>query len=284
MALEETNAEETVETVADTEAGNAAETSVATEGDDKEDDANAQPSVEDIASRMGWVPKEKFRGDEAKWKPASDFIIAGRDIQDRTARELREVRTTLETIKATNASIMEQRLREQEETLRERHAAAVAKGDQDEALKVGEELSGVVARREEVKAPAHTVSTETEDWIRKNEWFDPNSTKFDPVANERAVAICNQYARAKLSQAEQLAKTEQIIRREFPHLFPADDKGPASVERPGSRAAAVTTGRGKAYADMPKEAKAIADDLVERGLISDKEQYAKNYFAQLAKG
>ena len=39
------------------------------------------PSVEELAQRMGWKPKEQFRGDPDKWRPADEFILQGHEIQ-----------------------------------------------------------------------------------------------------------------------------------------------------------------------------------------------------------
>jgi len=246
-----------------------------------EEEEAPPPSVEDIASKIGWVPKDKFRGDESKWKPADEFIISGRDIQDRTTRELREVRTTLDTIQKTSASIMEQKLREQHEELQSKYETAVAKGDPDEIWKATEELRGVISAREKVFEPRHQPAPEADEWTKKNDWFDPRSARYDPVAHNRAISICNDYAKAGLGNAEQLAKTEAIIRREFPHLY--DDKAPPQVNGPTSRSTAPVSGRTRGYADLPKEAKVMAEDWADRGLIGSKEEYAKHYFEQIAR-
>src|SRR5438128_9458371 len=92
------------------------------EADDKGDPGATTPSVEEIASRGGWVPQDKFRGPADKWKPAHEFLLDGHDIKDRLSRQLKDVSTTLETVKRTSAQIMQDKLREQHEKLAAEYA------------------------------------------------------------------------------------------------------------------------------------------------------------------
>lgn len=245
-------------------------------------EATEPPSVEDIAARGGWVPKEKFKGPADKWKPADQFLLDGHEIKDRVSRELREVRGTLDTLKRTSASIMADKLREQHERLARDYQAAVEKGDPDEAHKLSRAIDGVVQQRQAVEAPGPaSTSPDVDAWVEKNAWFDPKSPSFDPVANERAREICAKYAASGMPHPDQLTKTETLIRREFPHLF--DSKGPAEVNGASTRSTAAAPKKAGSYADMPKDIREAADDLLDRGLIGSKEEYAKHYFNELAK-
>lgn len=231
------------------------------------------PSIEEIAGRMGWVPKEKFRGEETKWKPADQFILDGKDIQERQSRELRNIRDTVETIKATTASVLQERLAEQAADLSARYASAVEKGDPDETWAAANELM----RLRESAAPRRAApAPETNEWVQKN-----SRVMNDPLAAQRALQVCDAYARVGQSTVEQLQNTEAVMRREFPHLF--EDKAAPSVNAPNSRSTAATAKTGKSAADLPREARAVADDLVDRGLIKSADDYARNYFAAQAK-
>jgi hypothetical protein len=99
------------------------------------------------------------------------------------------------------------------------------------------------------------------------------------VAWQRALQVCDAYARTYpgSSTAEQLAYTEQNMKREFPHLF--DDKAAPQVNGNISRNSAPPPKGAQTAANLPKEARDIAQDLVDRNLIPDLDAYAKNYFA-----
>jgi hypothetical protein len=238
------------------------------------------PSIEEIASRMGWVPKEKFRGDESDWKPADKFILDGNDIKSAQGRELKEMRRTLDNISKTSGAILAERLQAQREELAQRYEKAVEKGDPDEAFKLSREIISLGTPQPESR-PMPDESTV--QWVERNPWMKAGTRDYDPVAASRAVAICDQYARAdpNMPPAEQIRKTEAILRTEFPHLFQGqvNGKAPPGVNEPSSRVATQPK-RGKTSADLPKAARDIAQDMVDRGLIKDVDAYARNYFAQ----
>lgn len=245
-----------------------------------EADAKAEPeaprSVEEVAASIGWTPRDKFTGPEEKWKPADQFIIDGRKAERNMKRRLDEMAATLDGVSRTSATIMEEKLREQAEVLAQKYESAVEAGDTKAAAAALRDHDRVMAKAKDPTPARQAPSAETEAWASKN-----SRVLKDPLAAQRAVELCEPYAKANYSAADQLAAIDPIMRREFPHLF--DDKPPASVEAPRSRSAA-TQKRGKTAADMPKEAQAIANDMVDRKLINSPEDYARNYFAQIEKG
>jgi hypothetical protein len=164
--------------------------------------------VEDIASRMGWVPKDKFRGPEEKWKPADQFILDGNDIKSAQSRELKEMRQTLDNVARTSGAIMAERLQQQHEALAQRYQAAVEKGDPDEAFALSQEIGHVVAQKRGAGTEQRPPAPEAVSWVENTKFMKPGTPDFDPIAAKRAIAICDEYARAGYSPAEQVAKTE----------------------------------------------------------------------------
>lgn len=231
----------------------------------------AEPSIDEVASEMGWVPKDKFKGPADKWKPASQFIRDGKNIQERLSRDVKSLRDTLDTVSKTSGQILADKLQEQHRMLSERYAAAVEKGDPDEAFAAANEIMRVKAAAQPARA---APAPETDAWVSKN-----SRVMNDPLAAQRALQICDAYARAGQSVPDQLANTEAVMKREFPHLF--DDKPAPAVATPGRGLAAPRTG--KTAADLPKEARAIAEDMAERGMFPSPDDYARHYFAALAK-
>jgi hypothetical protein len=273
MALENEQAAEAVE-----QTNESAEVAEQFQEADQQADPSPPLSVEEIAARGGWVPQDKFRGPAEKWKPADQFLLDGHEIKDRVSRELKGLRETVDTIKATNSQIMMDKLAQQHAELTRRYAVAVEQGDPDAAWRASEGIRALQSQATSAASPRPAPpAPETESWVQRN-----SRVQRDPVAWQRALAICDSYARAypNSSPAEQLQYTEQHLQREYPHLF--DNKGPANVNAPGSRSTASTP-RGKTVADMPKEARETAKDLVERGMIPNEEAYAKHYFEMLAK-
>lgn len=272
MALEN---EQTEEVTTEVEEKGAEVAEQFAEADAQADPEVTPPSVEDVAASIGWTPKDKFTGPEEKWKPADQFIIDGRKAERNMKRSLDEMRATLDTVQKTSASIMQDKLQEQADTLAAKYESAVEAGDTKGAAEALRKHDQIMAKATESPTQRHAPSPETDEWAAKN------SRVFkDERATARAIELCNPLAKANYSAADQLATIEPVLRREFPHLF--DDKPAPGVEGPRSRASAPQK-RGKTVADMPKEAQEIAKDMADRGLIKSPEDYARNYFAQIAK-
>jgi hypothetical protein len=241
------------------------------------EDEAPPPSLEDIAARMGWVPKEKFNGNESDWKPADQFIIAGKDIQRSLSRDLKELRGTLDTVVKTNAAIYQDRLAEQRAEIAAKYEKAVDGGDHDAAFKAANEIIQIDQRARQPSAP--TPAPEAIEWGQRN-----SRVMADPLAAQRAIELCEPYARAGKSAGEQLAAIEPMLKREFPHLFETQEtKAPPGVSQPATRMNGSQK-RSQTAADLPKEAREIARDMLDRGLIKSEEDYARNYFAQAQKG
>lgn len=239
----------------------------------------APPSVEDLASKLGWMPKEKYKGDEVKWKPADQFILDSGKIQAHQKREIDRISSTLDTVAKTSASILQERLAEQRAELESKYQQAVDAGDKDAAWQAA---NGII--RIDQQQPQRAPNSEALEWSQRNP-----KIMADPLAAQRAVQLCEPYARQNWTAAQQLSAIEPILKREFPHLFETQDtKPPPAVAQPTRMNGAHKKGQG--YSDLPNEAKAVADDYVERGMIkaetpqAAKEIYARNYFAMQQKG
>lgn len=250
--------------------------------DPNEPDGEEQPDpYADLAQKMGWTPKDQFKGNPDDWKTAEQFILDGRDIQRTTAQELKGLREQLDVIGRTSASIVEQQVKSRTQEAIDRFNQAIEDGDHKAALTASEEIHTLQGKVNGVDQP-HSPPPESLAWAQKNSsWFQK-----DPLATARAIEICDTLTKTGVrDHATQLKAAEEQVRREFPHLFP-QAKPQAGVHAPGSRAPAPSN-REKGFSDMPKAAQDIANDMAERGVIktadgkpeSARALYAKNYWA-----
>lgn len=221
--------------------------------------------ISSLASELGWVPKDQFRGDPEKWRPADEFIRAGREIQQTTAKELRSIREQVERMGGVTSQLIQDKVSERDRYWQSQFNQAVEDGDTEKANQLLEQRP--TSKPEGVQAPA-----ETQDWIAKNEWF----TK-DPLAQARAIEICERLKH--LPVAEQLAQAERGIRKEFPEHFAAPTKQPPSTQTARSRVAAPSN-RAKGFAEMPAESQQMAKDMVRRNPGLTLEAIAKSFWAQ----
>jgi hypothetical protein len=260
--------------------GEDTEAAAVVEEGDKPEDTGADHPYAPLAIEMGWVPKDKYQGPAEDWKDAETFIRAGRDIQRDTAAQLKAVRTELETVARTSASIVEQQVNERVAALRTEHAEAVEAGDADRAFKIAQTIDTTIASATPAKAPP----PEARDFASRNAaWFQKEGHE---EATVRAIELANMFAsRGYKEPSMQLSMVEQRMRREYPELFKegmnGQRKDPPGVNAPGSRVPAQGN-RQKGFGDMPKEAQDIARDMVERKVIKSTDDYVRNYFANEA--
>ena len=265
------------------ENSNDAENAAAPENPAENQEANensngADSPYAELAQKMGWVPKDQYQGDPETWKPADQFILDGRDIQRETSRELKTVRAQLDTIAQTSASIVEQQVKERVDELTAKYAKAVDDGDATEAFKLSTEIQSLRKSGSRQSAEAQAFADRNSSWFRK-----PGHE----YATARAIAISNELQAAGYTDhGTQLQIVEQRLRKEMPELFGGQRNGkPApQVNTPSGRSSGPGN-RAKGFADLPPEAQKIAKDMEDRGVIKSKDDYAKNYFANLqAKG
>ena len=242
-----------------------------------DDEGGSADPVEALASEMGWVPEDKFTGDKSQWKPASDFIRAGREIQRSYARDLTELRRTVDVMSRTQADLLQDRLAEQKRELTEEYNRRVEDGDAAGAFRIGQQLLDV-DRRASSPPPAAPSSEGQEFAERHAAWFNK-----DKAATARAIQVCTELAAQGVDNAAQLRAAERIIKLEYPEYFQGQSNGfgegrtAPTVAKPGGRSTGGGN-RAKGFADMPKQAQDVANDMVARGVLKSREDYVVKYW------
>jgi hypothetical protein len=239
-------------------------------------DADPNP-VEALASELGWSPKDQFRGNPDDWKPADEFIRAGRDIQRNLSRDIKELKSNVGRIVQASTATLEQTIAEQRAKLETQFKEAVDLNDHEGAYVTSQKLGRLSQPQGFQTAPTAAPTAEGEDFAQRNAgWYGK-----DQEATRYAVTRAQFYADQGLSAARQLAAVERDMKPLFPDLFPAAQQGKAApqVRQPQGRTATATS-RQKGFHDLPADAQKVAKDMVERGVIPAVDSYVTNYFAQ----
>lgn len=231
----------------------------------EQDEQPKVDAIEALASELGWAPKEQYRGDPDKWKPADQFIRDGREIQQSTARELRSLREQVERFGGVTTQLLNDKASERDAYWQSQFNQAVEDGDTERA-------NTLVKQRPSSPQQQGAAPSEVVDWIARNPWYNS-----DPLAQARAYEICERLKHLPIE--EQLKQAERGIRKEFPEHFPAPAKQPPGVQTGQSRKAAPSN-RAKGFAEMPPESQAMARDMVRRNPGLTIEAIAKSYWQQ----
>lgn len=136
------------------------------------------------------------------------------------------------------------------------------------------------------KANPEKYQKTQEAWIEENSWYESEidmAMYADGV--DRALAK-SKVGKSHKSQQERLDAITAAVKKKFPEYFGEKPVAAAQTNGDGRRRTAAVEGGGgegppagggkKTYADLPREAKAVCDQLVKEKILT-KEQYVNTY-------
>lgn len=243
-----------------------------------------------------WVAKGK---DPEQWRSPEEFIERGENIlpilqdklkktEEELSAQIRHTKSEIDKMKAENEKekkeAFEKATKEYEQKLKDIKAQKreARKAEDWNLLEEAEEAE------EELKAPKPVVvepkAEIPEDfvaWHAENSWWD---TDRDMQDFARAVSSRIQMEQRLPDGRELYDKVTAEVKRVFPDKFKNSKRDePGAVE--GAKPEQGST-NGKKYNNLPADAKAtykrLADKYRLQGFDFDKEDYAKEYFAQEA--
>jgi hypothetical protein len=247
-----------------------------------------QDSDDDIekASRIGWTPKEHFKGDPEKWVSAKEFLKRGEERLPLVQAELRRTQDRLAAVEKSAKALAEHHRKTEEmaykraiEDLKKQRAQAISELDGEMVNKLDDEIDalkqkGVQSGQNSNGSPAHQEAFA--QWEANNSWV--KGRKGQAIAEALAQEVAEEYPELVGNPAI-LDKITEKARKEFPQLFP-------ELENPRrAQPSAVISGQPpkakgkKTISDLPPDARDACRDFVKRGYMSEA-QYIKDYFGE----
>lgn len=253
--------------------------------------------AETKARRLGWVPKEDFRGDPDKHRSAEDFLQRGEEILPilqrdnrrlhenfgKVERELKETRETLQSFAEFSKKSEERAYKKAKAELEAKLDQATELADVPQARQIRREIEELDGGREAPppkkepvgKPDEPVVDPEVATWIDANQWFN-NSASLRTYAVEEFGELEKRYPGK--TKTEILAEVKQRTVDRFPEKFGVNPKreGAAAVANPTGESARRNTSK-RTYDELPAEAKKACDKFVRTIKGYTKEQYVKDY-------
>ncbi|MDB5584307.1 MAG: hypothetical protein JWR80_9483 [Bradyrhizobium sp.] len=242
---------------------------------EQQEEETAPPTIEDIAAKAGWSPKDQWRGSEDDWVDATTFVTNTVDINKALKRDLKATRESSERAARAAATITERAVENERQSLLQARQEAFDTGDGATFDRASQRLQSLPRVQQEVPAD----STDSREFMQRNSsWYG-----IDPVASQIAYNVCEREARKGADFSTQLQAAETEVRKRFPEMF-ADarpGKGPAQLEASGSRTAGYSRKGAKGFNDLPPEAKRAALEFKKRGRC-ETDEYARIYWEENA--
>ena len=278
------------------------------ENDTSNNVAEIAPEVLREAESQGWVPKEKFRGNEADWVDADTFVKRGREILpilrknnenlikdlNQAKEQLKEFKEAAEEFQKFQREAYERKAAEYErriQEIKESRAQAISDGDGqkvnalddalDEAKEDLKEAKQAVKDAEKASTAVTTVTTTTtevdpvlQSWLDRNSWFGEDR-RMTSIAN--GIGENLRLENPNLKGQAFLEKLDEVLAEEFPNRF-GSKKSPTSsrVESGAGRQSRGSNSNAQTYDNLPPEAKAACDRFVKQKLMT-REQYLADY-------
>lgn len=243
--------------------------------------------IEEKAIKMGWTPKDQFKGDPEKWRSADEFVERGENmlpiVKAQVKRQEREIAELKETMRQFGEyhTKTEQRAYERAlNDLREQRAQAIKDGDGVEFDRVDTEIEKLRKQLEQEK-PAQVQDASKDpvyvEWRSRNPWID------DPELESYAVSIGESLREAGVM--EKGTEFLEMVGKKMKLAFPERFKNPRRENAPSVEGGVPTkrTG-GKSYADLPADAKSACERMARNAYGDDKKmmdqfkaEYVKNF-------
>jgi hypothetical protein len=253
------------------------------------DDATLQSddSPEDIeteAREMGWIPKEKYKGDPVHWRSAEEYVKRGREMlpivraeNKKLGSEIAELKKTLKDFGEFHSRTEKRAYEAALKDLEARQSAAVEAADVEEVRAITDEIVDLKKDAKPAKdAQSADFKAAFDDWHADNAWFrTAESDTGDKAMTAVAVQVYSEQS-ASMSEPDKLKAVAKAVREEFPHKFENPRRREAAAVEGGVTA---RKGGGKGFSDLPPEAKAECDAFVKNIKGFTREKYAKSYFA-----
>lgn len=246
--------------------------------------------VEDRAKKMGWIPKDQFKGDPERWRPADQFVKRADELMPIMRVQLKKYEdkiTNLETEVRTTKGTMEKIVKMADKVGQREYERAKADltKKQVEAVAVGnvEEWSKLEGEKDKLEKPEpvqvekpmqEPENPQFKTWHADNDWY-----LSDTAMTRYANAVAAETPKMA-SYTDWLRVVETAVREAFPHKFTnAARSKTAPVDGGNTRGGGGGRPKGKSYNDLPSDAKAQADKYVSQGLFKTREDYVKSYYA-----
>jgi hypothetical protein len=271
----------------------------------------AGPSPEALteARALGWVPKEEFRGDPARWSDAESFVRRGHEVLpilrqnnkqlvgelQRVQEESAQTRQALEALQASTEEIVKDRVAAAKRDLLTKIKEARDEGDVEAEVRLTDELADVRAKEKSLTAAppppapaAPPIDPAFAAWRAQpeNAWFGSDRRRTS-LAMGIAQELRADPNNAHLQGAAFYQKVaDEVNAMLAPKGAPSPDK--VSGSRPSGGGGSGSDGGGKSYNDLPPEAKEACNKQAKRfaGTAAFKDEaayrqhYTKLYFAE----
>lgn len=238
------------------------------------------------AARMGWTPKDQFKGDPEKWRPAAEFLERGETmlpiVRATVKRQEKQIADLTRDMKQMGEYFTKAETRAYDKAmadLKAQKVQAVKDGDGESLVKLDDDIADLKKDMESKAKPATKGDDDDpvySEWAERQSWLKDK----DMAAYGDAAA---HYLRSKGVEATG-RKFLDMVTSEVKAKFPDAFENPRRRDAPAVEGATTQRKGGKGFADMPADARSACERMA-KNAYPDKpelqkkfrEEYVKNF-------
>ena len=225
-------------------------------------ETETEVDIDQRARQLGWKSEEEFEG-AGKWIPAEEFIQKGEEVLPILRADMRKMQQNFELQNKTHQMEMNAQKKRMEREFQAKLETAVEEGDLQAYRKLQEEKDDL--------QPTNGKDPAVGQFIVDNPWYGQDRA-MTASAEAFSSDVADQFP--DLTPEQNLEKTLQMIKDEFPHKFGEKKMIQASPVEGGRKIKRKTE---KNYSSMPEDSRAACDRAVQIGL-SSKDDFVSNYW------
>jgi hypothetical protein len=235
----------------------------------------APETPEDRARKLGWRPKEEFKGDPAKWVEAASFLKQAEDdyprlkqVNHHLVNKVDKLEKGIEQILAHQqrelSTASEQAYKRALEDIQRQHAQAVEDGDTQRAAKLftqGQTLAQQKVQESKSEPTQADINAAVAAWREENPWFDEHPHM--AIEAERKELML---AQKGVPLQDRLKQTADYIKSRYASelgIKPKErDPAPANVQGANKNRVVRPTVKPNSYEALTAQARAECDRTV----------------------
>jgi hypothetical protein len=225
----------------------------------------------------GWTPKDQFKGDPKKWRPADVYLEQGQlmDKISTSNKKISRMQEAIDSMTGVIQKLSDTTVAKERNELHARRREAIIESDVDRVELYDKEI-------QKLDAPVQKkqdISQDVQDFVYENtDWFNEDH----PDMRGFAIGVEEKLARQfpQLSDHQRLTKTKEMVVKQFPDYFGVKSKTTSykptkpRVESPTQQSASP---KEVTFKDLPPAAKQIARSVwLASNKKIDLDLYAKN--------
>ena len=243
-----------------------------------EEEPKDESTPEEVASarNMGWIPKEQFKGDASKWRPAKEYLARGREMLPIVLQRNRKLESDIEELKKGQKEFIDftrkAAKRDAEAKIAELQAekdAAFDSGDKEAFAKAEKQIAEVersAVAPAEIEVSPH--KTEVDEWFAENKWYqtDKKMAVFADKMADFIKAETEMETGKPLLGKPLLERVKAEVEKRFPERFSNPERNrAAAVAAAGGNSAGGGGRKGRGFSDLPVESQRACSNMVKQG-------------------